>query len=73
LLSSSGLRTAYFAHSYYCALQDTRPVRAVSQHEHTRIPALVRTARTVGVQFHPEKSGSAGRRFLAEVLKELEA
>lgn len=71
LLGKSGLTTAYYAHSYRCALQDTSAVRAVSQHEQVRIPALVRTARTVGVQFHPEKSGLAGRRFLAEVLEEL--
>ncbi len=71
LLGNSGLTTAYYAHSYQCALQDMSAVRAVSQHEQVRIPALVRTARTVGVQFHPEKSGLAGRRFLAEVLEEL--
>ncbi len=72
LLATSGLTMAYYAHSYLCALQDARAVRAVSQHEDVRIPALVRTARTVGVQFHPEKSGPAGRRFLAEVLEELQ-
>jgi imidazole glycerol-phosphate synthase subunit HisH len=70
LLSVSGLRTAYFAHSYVCKFDDPLPVRAFSQHEDIRIPALVRTARTVGVQFHPEKSGSAGQRFLAAVLEE---
>ncbi|MGO8968937.1 MAG: imidazole glycerol phosphate synthase subunit HisH [Myxococcaceae bacterium] len=72
LLAASGLTTAYYAHSYLCALSDKTAVRAVSQHEEVRIPALVRTARTVGVQFHPEKSGPAGRRFLAEVLEELQ-
>ncbi len=71
LLALSGLTTAYYAHSYLCVLTDTAAVRAVSEHESVRIPALVRTARTVGVQFHPEKSGPAGRRFLAAVLEEL--
>jgi glutamine amidotransferase len=72
LLAESGLATAYYAHSYVCAPTDASTVRAVSQHQQVRIPALVRSARTVGVQFHPEKSGLAGRRFLAQVLKELE-
>jgi len=73
LLAASGLATAYYAHSYRCALTDVAAVRAVSLHEQARIPALVRTARTVGVQFHPEKSGPAGRRFLAAALEELRA
>lgn len=72
LLAASGLSTAYYAHSYLCAPEDATSVRAVSQHQETSIPALVRTARTVGVQFHPEKSGLAGRRFLAQALKELQ-
>jgi len=72
LLAASGLTTAYYAHSYVCAPTDSRSVRAVSQHEQVRVPALVRVARTVGVQFHPEKSGPAGRRFLAHVLEEFQ-
>lgn len=70
LLTASGLTAAYYAHSYLCVPDDGAAVRAVSQHQAARIPALLRTARTVGVQFHPEKSGLAGRRFLAHVLKE---
>jgi imidazoleglycerol phosphate synthase glutamine amidotransferase subunit HisH len=72
LLAKSGLSLAYYAHSYVCAPADAGCVRAVSDHETVRIPALVRVARTVGVQFHPEKSGLAGRRFLAQVLEELQ-
>jgi imidazole glycerol-phosphate synthase subunit HisH len=72
LLAASGLTTAYYAHSYLCAPTDAGTVRAVSEHQQVRIPALVRAARTVGVQFHPEKSGLAGRRFLAEVLEEFQ-
>ena len=72
LLGASGLTAAYYAHSYWCRLDDMGAVRAVSLHEEFRIPALVRTARTVGVQFHPEKSGRAGRSFLARVLEEFQ-
>jgi glutamine amidotransferase len=72
LLAASGLTAAYYAHSYLCVPDDGDSVRAVSQHQKARIPALLRTARTVGVQFHPEKSGLAGRRFLAQVLKEFQ-
>ena len=72
LLAASALSTAYYAHSYWCRLEDENGVRAVSHHEDQRIPALVRKARTIGVQFHPEKSGRGGRRFLAAVLEELQ-
>ncbi len=71
LIAASGLTTAYYAHAYLCVPENTAAVRAVSIHEQVAIPALVRAARTVGVQFHPEKSGPAGRRFLAAALEEM--
>lgn len=71
LLACSGLGLAYYAHSYRCVPEDADAVRAVSVHEDIAIPALVRAARTVGVQFHPEKSGPAGWRFLAAALQEM--
>lgn len=73
LLAAAGLDLAYFANSYACRTQDPACVVAWTTHEHDRFPAVVRTARTVGVQFHPEKSSRAGVRFLHAVLDQLTA
>jgi glutamine amidotransferase len=72
LLRRSGLRTAYFAHSFVCRPLDTLAVRATTEHGGTRFPAMIRSGATVGVQFHPEKSGAPGLAFLAAVLEEVQ-
>jgi len=54
--------TYYFAHSYAAV---TPCVTAWSE----GIVAEARSGSFVGVQFHPEKSGSAGSRYLAQVLE----
>lgn len=59
---------AYFAHSYVCEPTDATCVRAWTTHESDRFPSMVRVARTLGVQFHPEKSGPAGLELLARWL-----
>ncbi len=59
-----GLRSGdyvYFAHSFAC---DPGP-EAVASAEYGRvIPAVVRSGNRLGAQFHPERSGEAGARFL---------
>jgi imidazole glycerol-phosphate synthase subunit HisH len=54
----------YFAHSYAC---ETPCATAWSE----GIVAEARTGSFLGVQFHPEKSGAAGARYLDRVLKEV--
>lgn len=71
LLGAAGLTLAYFANSYVCRAEDSDCVTAWTTHERDRFPAVVRTARTVGVQFHPEKSSAPGLRFLHAVLGEM--
>jgi glutamine amidotransferase len=51
----------YFAHSYAC---ETDAVTATSE----GIVAEVRHGSFLGVQFHPEKSGPAGARYLEKCL-----
>lgn len=69
LLEAAPLSHAYYANSYVCRPHDPASVvRAWSTHEDDRFPAVVRTARTVGVQFHPEKSSLPGLRFLQAFL-----
>ncbi|RST29497.1 imidazole glycerol phosphate synthase subunit HisH [Sphingomonas ginkgonis] len=55
----------YFAHGYAA---DIGPATAASA-EHVRpISAVVRSGNWLGAQFHPERSGEAGARFLKAFL-----
>jgi glutamine amidotransferase len=63
-----GLRTGdyvYFAHSFAC---DAVPETVASADYGRQIPAVVRSANRLGAQFHPERSGEAGARFLRSWL-----
>ncbi len=55
----------YFAHSFVC--DDSPATIAVTRYSHA-IPAVVRQGNWTGVQFHPERSGEAGARFLQNFL-----
>ena len=73
LIRQSGLETAYFANGYACRPTDVSVVAGWTSHERDRFPAIVRVSRAIGVQFHPEKSSTAGVRFLHEALRECAA
>jgi glutamine amidotransferase len=64
----TGLRDGdyvYFAHSFAC---DDGP-RSIATADYGRtIPAAVRDGNYLGAQFHPERSGQAGARFLEAFL-----
>jgi imidazole glycerol-phosphate synthase subunit HisH len=65
---SLGLRSGdyvYFAHSFAC---DAGPETVASADYGRDIPAVVRCGNWVGAQFHPERSGEAGARFLKAFL-----
>jgi glutamine amidotransferase len=51
----------YFAHSFAC---DTGPATLASADYGREIPAVVARDNYWGAQFHPERSGQAGARFL---------
>ena len=70
LFVQAPLPIAYYANSFVCRPDDERTVIAWSSHEDDRFPAAVRFGRTIGVQFHPEKSSTAGVRFLHAFLRE---
>jgi glutamine amidotransferase len=65
------LRVAYFANAFVCEPDDESPILAWTTHEDARFASVVRSANTVGVQFHPEKSSSAGRAFVDAVIEDL--
>lgn len=56
----------YFAHSYAC--EPAEPVAVANVDHGGRIVAAVEQGALAGVQFHPERSGPAGRRVLENVL-----
>ena len=72
VVCAEGRPHAPFANGFVCRPDDERVVTAWSQHEDDTFPAAVRVDRTVGLQFHPEKSGRLGRlilnRWVLEVL-----
>jgi glutamine amidotransferase len=55
----------YFAHGFAC---DPGPETVASADYGREIPAVVRSANRLGAQFHPERSGEAGARFLKAFL-----
>lgn len=57
----------YFAHSFACRPDDRSLVVAETDHDGPLVAAVERGA-LAGVQFHPERSGAAGVRMLANVL-----
>ena len=65
------LDMAYYANSFVCEPTDTRCVTAWTSYDGDRFPAAVRagpSGNVVGVQFHPEKSSSAGVRYLRTLV-----
>jgi imidazole glycerol-phosphate synthase subunit HisH len=56
----------YFTHSY--AAPATDHATATCQHGHDEFAAVVERDNVFGVQFHPEKSGSAGLRLLSKFV-----
>jgi glutamine amidotransferase len=65
-----GLESAdvYFAHSYAAHPVDPHVVTAEVEHDGP-VVAAVESGRVAGVQFHPERSGPAGARYLTNVLR----
>jgi glutamine amidotransferase len=70
-IRAARLDTAYYANSFVCRPTDAAVVTAWSSHGGDRFPAAVRTARTLGVQFHPEKSSAPGVRFIQSFLQSM--
>lgn len=63
----------YYAHSFACRAAEPSHVLVETEHEGDRFPAIVRAARTVGFQFHPEKSSREGVALLGRVARALVA
>lgn len=59
---------AYFANSYVCEPEDESVIVGYTTHEGDRFASAVAVANTIGVQFHPEKSSTAGVRFVRDFV-----
>lgn len=61
-----GLVTAYFNHSFYVDNHDGPEVLATASFGEISFPVAIRSGSILATQFHPEKSGPAGLRFLSD-------
>lgn len=73
LVRRASLEWAYYANSYVARPTDDSCVTAWSELNGRRFPAIARSGRVLGVQFHPEKSSRSGMAFLAAALEECAA
>lgn len=60
---------AYYANSYVCVPEDSADEIAWSEYDGRRFAASVRRANTWGMQFHPEKSSTKGRRIVSNFVR----
>ena len=58
----------YFVHGYHVAAADAGAAMLARTDHGTAVTAAVRRGNLMGVQFHPERSGAAGARLLANFL-----
>jgi len=58
----------YFANSYHFICQNENNVLAYAQYGNTKINAIIGKDNIIGAQFHPEKSGELGLKFLQNFL-----
>lgn len=56
---------AYFVHGFWLDPADPASVVATTEVDDFRFPTVIRAGTVTGTQFHPEKSGPAGRALLA--------
>jgi imidazole glycerol-phosphate synthase subunit HisH len=59
---------AYFANGYVTAPEDASHIVAWTEYDGHGFPSAVRNGHTLGVQFHPEKSGAAGLQLLRNFI-----
>lgn len=61
--------SVYFVHSYQVVAESNEDVIAVYDFEGIEITAIIQRNNVIGVQFHPEKSGTIGLNIIKKFLK----
>ncbi len=69
LVLEADLHEGYYANSFVARPDDPSVVSAWSRYDRDRFPAVVRWNRTLGIQFHPEKSSAPGLRLIRGFLE----
>ncbi|UXD21232.1 imidazole glycerol phosphate synthase [Ignicoccus pacificus DSM 13166] len=64
-------RNFYFAHSFYKPFEGREEELGITEYEGVKFTSLVQKGKIIGTQFHPEKSSSAGRKFLENLAREI--
>jgi glutamine amidotransferase len=58
----------YFSHGYKMIINDLKIVAHTSQHEREKVTAFFIDKNVLGIQFHPERSGPIGLKFLEKAI-----
>jgi glutamine amidotransferase len=67
--SLSSNRDFYFTHSYIFHARDPQNVFTTTPYGRESFTSSIKKANILGFQFHPEKSGKAGKDLIAEIVK----
>lgn len=59
----------YFVHSYNCELENMSEVSSYSFYGGIKLTSSIQKKNICGVQFHPEKSGKSGLKFLKNYIE----
>lgn len=59
-----GHENVYYVHSYHCRPSNPEDILAISQYGKVDVCAALNKGSLYGVQFHPERSGLIGQKFL---------
>jgi glutamine amidotransferase len=63
---SSG-KDFYFTHSYHLKAENKADIFTTSPYGSIEITSAVKQGKVIGFQFHPEKSGKAGKQLISEI------
>jgi glutamine amidotransferase len=58
----------YFSHSYKMIINDSKIPVLISKHDREKVTAFFIDKNVLGVQFHPERSGPMGLKFLEKAI-----
>lgn len=59
----------YFTHSFFCNVTNKKNILAFTKYNNKLFPSIINYKKCFGVQFHPEKSKSAGLKLIKNFLE----
>ena len=70
-LINQGMNTFYFVHSFYAKPDNPDDIFCFTNYNRLKFCSGIKKNNIIGIQFHPEKSGTNGINFLKNLLKSL--